>query len=89
MIVGLTSEEEVAEIIFNSIDPVLNDMIRKAEGRNYEIGHLVLRISADINTHYEPYLMNRATALDRKKYLFQRIMGELSYYAGSDSGRTE
>ena len=82
MDVGLTNEQEIADIIFNSDDSVLNDMIRNARNRNYEIDYLVFKVSADINTHYESFLMNAATASDRKTYLFERIKGELRYYAG-------
>jgi len=78
---GLTTIEEVAEIIFNSDDSELNDMLQKAKTRNYEIEQLVWRISADINGHHGLHLESPSTAPDRKEYLFGLIKSELSYYA--------
>jgi hypothetical protein len=77
---GLTTIEEVAEIIFNSTDSELNDMLQKARARNYEIDQLIRRISADINAYHRLDLENSSTARNRKEYLFGLIKSELSYY---------
>ena len=73
MEVGLTTIEEVAEIIFILTDSELNDMLQKAKTRNYEIEQLVWRISAIINGHHGFHLENSGTAPDRKEYLFELI----------------
>lgn len=78
---GPTTKEEIAEIIFNSSDSELNDMLQKAKTRNYEVNHLVLKIAADINGHYGHRLENSVTSTDRKDYLFKLIKSELAYYA--------
>lgn len=78
---GPTSKEEIAELIFNSADSELNDMLQHAKERNYDINQLVWRMAADINGHYGLQLSNPETATDRKDYLHQLIKRELKYYA--------
>jgi hypothetical protein len=78
---GLTTEEEIAEIIFNSPDTEMNDMLQKAKTRNYDISQLVWRIAADINGHHSIHLENPNHAPDRNEYLANLIKAELNYYA--------
>lgn len=77
-----TTKEEIADIIFNSVDPELNDMLQKAKSNNYEIDHLIWKMSADINGHFSEQLAaNSTSASSRKSYLFKQIKSELVYYA--------
>ena len=78
---GFTTKEEIAEIIFNSSDSELNDMLQATKIRNYEINQLIWRIAADINGHHGLHLDNLDSAPDRNDYLFKLIKSELSYYA--------
>jgi hypothetical protein len=76
-----TTEEEIAEIIFNSNDSVLNDMLQSAKNNNYEINQLVWRIAADINGHYSDHFARHRSSDERGRFLFERIKEELKYYA--------
>jgi hypothetical protein len=79
---GLTTREEIADLIFNSEDPELNDMILAAKKRNYEISHLVWKIMADINGYFSGHLSITAGA-ERKAFLLEKIKTELAYFAHS------
>ncbi|MBL7862181.1 MAG: hypothetical protein JNJ65_13530 [Cyclobacteriaceae bacterium] len=75
------TQEEIAEIIFNSIDPELNDMLQKAKSNNYEINYIIGKITVDINVHYLHHLItNSDSANSRKAFLFDKIKSELDYY---------
>jgi hypothetical protein len=77
-----TTTEEVAEIIFNSSDSELNDMLQKAKTHNYDINNLVWRISVDINTHFSEQLAaNSTSSQNRRTYLFKQMKSEFVYYA--------
>jgi hypothetical protein len=79
---GPATKEEVAEIIFNSSDPGLNTLLQKAKNNNYEIDHLISKISADINGHFSEQLAaNSISTPVRQAYLFKQIKSELVYYA--------
>lgn len=85
ILTGLTTKEEIAEIIFNSDNPELNDMIQKAKVNNYEVNHLIWKIMADINTHYGDELITISKTFNtRKDFLFSKIKSELAYYAKSN-----
>ena len=79
---GLTTREEIADLIFNSEDPELNDMILAAKKHNYEISHLVWKIVADINGYFSDH-PKVSTGAERKAFLQEKIKTELVYYARS------
>jgi hypothetical protein len=78
----LTTKEEVADIIFNSEDAELNDMLQQAKTHNYKIDYLIWKITIDINSHFESQLReNSGSRNARRSYLFRQIKRELVYYA--------
>lgn len=79
---GEATQEEVAEIIFNSNNSELNDMLLKAKSNNHEVKHLIWKITVEINANYLHQLIENSDSFDsRKAYLFNKIKYMLVYDA--------
>mgnify|MGYP005811472071 CR=1 FL=1 len=77
---GFVSEEEIAEIIFNSADFVLDDMLAKCTEVGFSIYGLIARLASDINAAYERDLAANTTTAARREFLEARIRIELMFY---------
>ena len=79
----LVTCEEIADIVFNSEDSDLNDLLcRVIKGRKYNIQQLFIKIAVSINGSL-PYnvRMGTATESDRHMLLQEKIRLDLTYYA--------
>jgi hypothetical protein len=77
---GDTTEEEIAELVFKSDDSELNDMMLTAKKYNYEIPHLIWKITIEINTYFGDQLQY-VDPDDRNSFLINKIKSEMNYYA--------
>ena len=85
---SLATKEEIADLIFNSADPELNDLLRLAQEKSdANIKGLLLRIAVDLNVWYAPRLLNDLPLGKRRRsFLEEKVRGELMYHAYRKQG---
>ena len=74
-------KQEIAEIIFNSHDFFLDELLTKCNNAGYAVDNLLGRLSDDINTRSEGDLRMFVSPVERREFLEQAIELELMFYA--------
>ena len=85
---SLATKEEIADLIFNSDDPELNDLLCLAHEKSEDnIKGLLLRIAVDLNVWYASRLLNDLPfGSDRRSFLEDKVRRELKYHAYRKKG---
>ena len=78
-----TSVEEIANIIFNTADAELNDILTCiVNTRRYDVRSLFDQITLSINGSIPYHLRSElTTGMERRQFLQEKIKLELTYYA--------
>ena len=77
-----TDLPELADLIFNSSDTDLNDLVQAivATGK-YDVGKLLVEITASVNNSFPLHLRSSVSEIsERQQYLKEEVRAELLYY---------
>ncbi|MGC3947552.1 MAG: hypothetical protein QM762_24110 [Chryseolinea sp.] len=74
-------KQEIAEIIFNSDDFFLDELVARCNHAGFPVDDLLSRLSADINTRSERDLRMSVSTNSRREFLEHAIEVELMFYA--------